>query len=36
MKAYLNRKTDNGEATIGTFFFETEAGVMNLASLELP
>ena len=35
MKAFLKRKIDDGKATIGTFFFDADDGVKNLASLEL-
>jgi hypothetical protein len=36
MKAYLKRKTDDGNATTGVFFFETDEGTKSLGSLELP
>lgn len=36
MKAYLKRQSDDGKATNGIFFFETEDGVKTFASLELP
>jgi hypothetical protein len=36
MLVYLKRQDDNGKATIGTFFFETEETQVNLGSLELP
>lgn len=36
MKAYLRRQNDNGIATTGVLFFETEEGVKTFGSLELP
>jgi hypothetical protein len=36
MKAYLKRLNDNGKATIGTFFFDSEEGLKSFSSLELP
>lgn len=36
MKAYLKRITDDGIATTGKFFFDSDEGQQTFASLELP